>query len=201
MDPMPRLHTFAPQFQFAAAATTAGRDVGLQDYRGRWVVLFSLVAAHTSVCSTELVAFVDRSSAFAKREVELLAVSADSVYAQLLWLQQIERLGRKVEFPLLADSERILANMYGMMHGERSDVMARCTFVIDPGQTIRAVSVYPISVGRNVDEILRLVDALQYGDERKMATPANWTGGKGVAPLTPVTPGVFEFPIAPIEAK
>jgi peroxiredoxin (alkyl hydroperoxide reductase subunit C) len=182
-----RLNEPAPDF--LAAATTG--FVQLVDFAGRWLVLFSYVNDFTPVCTSEVVAFAERAKDFEKRGVKLVGLSADGIHAHIAWLNS-DTMPAKIPFPIIADLEGEIARAYGMVHpaspasGVRSRGpvrVNRCTFVIDPAQNVRAMIHYPMTVGRSVEEILRVVDALMYGDETGLNTLANWKAGeKGVAP-------------------
>jgi len=178
---LPRLGQTAPSFE---AETTHGR-IALEDFRGSWVVLFSHPADFTPVCTTEFVAFARIAPALKERGVELLGLSIDSIYAHLAWTKRIEELfGTRIPFPVIADGDRKVATLYGMIMPEQSGTeTSRCVFVLDPTGVVRAMIYYPLTTGRNIDEILRLVDALQTTDKHKVATPADWRpGGKVIVP-------------------
>jgi peroxiredoxin (alkyl hydroperoxide reductase subunit C) len=182
---LPRLNEPAPQFQ--ATATTG--PIKLADYKGKWVVLFSHPADFTPVCSTEFAAFARAKGEFDKRNVQLIGVSIDSVYSHLAWINSIEKLlDAKIDFPVIADLDMKVAQLYGMIHpGASTTATVRCVFFIDPNQTLRAMVYYPLTTGRNIDEIMRVVDALQLNTEKGLATPANWKPGDKCiipAPLT-----------------
>jgi peroxiredoxin (alkyl hydroperoxide reductase subunit C) len=184
----PRLELNAPVPDFEAN-TTQG-PIKLSDWqKGRWVVLFSHPADFTPVCTTEFVEFARRSPEFEKRGVALLGNSVDSVYSHIAWMRNIEeKLGVKVPFPVVADLDQKVSRLYGMIH-EPSAATApvRCVFFIDPKRTLRAMIYYPLNVGRNFDEILRVVDALQTADANGVACPANWRPGDDVIVSAPTT--------------
>lgn len=175
---LPRLGSPAPAFE---AETTHGR-LRLEDFRGSWLILFSHPADFTPVCTTEFAAFAKIAPDLKTRGVELLGLSIDSIYAHIAWIRNIEdKLGVAVTFPVIADLDRKVASAYGMiMPGESSTEASRCVFVIDPQQIVRAMIYYPLTTGRNMEEILRLIDALQTTDRHKVATPANWRPGEKV---------------------
>ncbi|MGB6838547.1 MAG: peroxiredoxin, partial [Dehalococcoidia bacterium] len=156
---MPRIGERAPDFE---ALTTQG-PLTMSDLRGQWVVLFSHPADFTPVCTTEFVALARRAEEFARRNVKLVGLSIDSIHSHLAWLRNIEeKLGVKIPFPVIADVDMKVANKFGMIHPEASTTATvRGLFVIDPEGFIRAMIYYPLQNGRSVDEILRLVDALQ----------------------------------------
>jgi peroxiredoxin (alkyl hydroperoxide reductase subunit C) len=181
----PRLNEPAPPFE---ALTTQG-TIRLADYAGSWLVLFSHPADFTPVCTTEFAAFAEIAPALRQRGVELLGLSIDSVSAHLAWLRNIrERMGVEITFPVIADADRAVATAYGMvMPGESRTETSRCVFVIDPAGTLRAMIYYPLTTGRNMREIVRLIDALQVTDQFQVATPANWEPGQHVVIPAPKT--------------
>lgn len=182
---MPVLNEPAPQF---TALTTAGK-ISLSDYKGKWVVLFSHPADFTPVCTTEFVAFSKLNDKFEKMNTQLIGLSIDSVHSHIAWLRNVEKnFGEKVKFPLIADLDMKVAHLYGMIHpGASNTSTVRCVFIIDPKQVLRAMIYYPLSNGRNMDEIMRIVTAMQYSDEHKVATPANWQPGDDVIVPAPAT--------------
>jgi peroxiredoxin (alkyl hydroperoxide reductase subunit C) len=184
---LPRLNEPAPNFD---AITTHGRKQ-LSDYTdaGKWVLLFSHPANFTPVCTTEFVAFSKLAPEFERRNVQLIGLSIDSIHAHLAWMRDIEEnLGVTVPFPVIADLDMKVAGMYGMIHPSASATAAvRAVFLIDPRRVLRAMVYYPLSTGRNMDELLRVVDALQTTDEFKVSTPANWRPGEGVIVPAPLT--------------
>jgi len=182
---LPRLGEPAPPFE---AQTTQGQ-IRLDDFRGSWLLLFSHPADFTPVCTTEFVAFAEIAPELKKRNVELLGLSIDSVYSHIAWIRNIEQnFGVKITFPVIADLDRAVATAYGMlMPGESSTEAARCVFVINPDGIVKAMIYYPLSTGRNMKEILRLIDALQTADRFTVATPANWEPGKRVIVPPPKT--------------
>lgn len=182
---IPRINDDAPDFE---AKTTHGL-VKLSDYRGKWVVLFSHPADFTPVCTTELTEFARRAEDFAQRNVQLIGLSIDSVFAHLAWVRNMEQhFGVKITFPMIADLDMKVAQKYGLIHPNASETATvRAVFVIDDKGKIRALIYYPMSCGRNMDEILRVVDALQTADKHGIATPANWCPGNDVIVPPPQT--------------
>ncbi len=188
---LPRLNEPAPEFE---AVTTHG-VVKLSDYRDSWLVLFSHPADFTPVCTTEFVAFTAIHPELQKRGVELLGLSIDSVYSHIAWVRNIkEKLGVEVPFPVIADLGKEVATLYGMiMPGESKTETSRCVFVIDPKGILRAMIYYPLTTGRNMQEILRIIDALQTTDKHGVSTPANWKPGEQViVPAPKTTEGAAE---------
>lgn len=179
----------APDFQ---ANSTAG-PITLSQFTkaGKWVVLFSHPADFTPVCTTEFVGFAELAAEFEKRNVQLIGLSIDSVFSHIAWLRNIEDTFKvKVPFPVIADLDQAVAQLYGMVHQPMNATMAvRCVFVIDPKQNVRAMVYYPMQVGRNMQEILRVLEALQTVDANACATPANWKKGDEVIVPAPATLG------------
>ncbi|HFD88132.1 MAG TPA: peroxiredoxin [Gammaproteobacteria bacterium] len=175
---MPRLNEPAPAFE---APTTHGVKK-LEDYRGKWLILFSHPADFTPVCTTEFMAFAKRHEEFQKLNCDLLGLSIDSHYSHVAWVRNIkEKFGIDIPFPIIADLSMTVAKAYGMIHPGAADTSAvRATFVIDPEGVLRAMVYYPMSNGRSIDEFVRLVTALQTSDEHGVATPENWQPGDKV---------------------
>jgi len=175
---VPRLGAPAPQFE---AVTTLG-TLKLEDFKGSWLVLFSHPADFTPVCTTEFVAFAKIHPKLRELNCELMGLSIDSVYSHIAWVRNIEeKLGQKITFPVIADLDRKVATLYGMvMPGESKTETSRCVFIIDDKQMLRAMVYYPLTTGRNMDEILRVIQALQTSDKHGVATPANWRPGDKV---------------------
>ncbi len=154
--------------------TTHGPKVLPKDYEGKWLILFSHPADFTPVCTTEFVAFQNRYEEFKKLNADLLGLSIDQVFSHIKWTEWIEEnMGVKIEFPIIADDRGTVADELGMSM-EGSTVTVRAVFFIDPKGTIRAVIYYPPELGRNFDEILRALKALQVSDANGVAMPANW---------------------------
>ncbi|HEX5434807.1 MAG TPA: peroxiredoxin [Candidatus Angelobacter sp.] len=184
---IPRINEQAPDFQ---AKSTQG-VIRLSDYtsRGRWVLLFSHPADFTPVCTTEFVEFARNHQEFEKRNVQLIGVSVDSVPAHIAWLRNIEQnFNVKADFPVVADLDQKVAGLYGLVHEAASDTApVRAVFFIDPKQNVRALLYYPQSLGRSIDEIVRVFDALQTADANAVSTPANWVPGRPVIVPPPQT--------------
>ena len=183
--PMLHLGETAPDFE---AVTTHG-PIKLSDYRGEWVILFSHPADFTPVCTTEFMGFAKMNPELEKRGVKLIGLSVDSVHSHIAWVRNIEeKMGVKIPFPVIADLSMNVGTLYGMIHpGQSATAAVRCVFVIDPDQILRAMIYYPLSTGRNMDEILRLVDALQAADKYGIATPADWRPGDQAIVPPPAT--------------
>ncbi|WP_445428111.1 peroxiredoxin [Alishewanella sp. HL-SH05] len=181
----PKLNKPAPAFN---AKTTHGMKT-LEDYKGKWLVLFSHPADFTPVCTTEFMGFATRADQFAALNCELLGLSIDSVHSHIAWARSIEEnFGVKITFPIIADLSMEVAKAYGMIQPGASDTAAvRATFIIDPNGILRAMVYYPMSNGRSIDEFVRVLKALQTSDEHKVATPENWQPGEDVIVPPPAT--------------
>lgn len=173
-----RIGDAAPNFH---ARTTMG-DVSLADYRGRWLVLFSHPADFTPVCTSEFVALSAAAPRFAALDCALLAVSVDSLYAHLGWLAAIQQhFGVHVDFPIVEDSSMVIGKAFGMIgEGALDAATMRSTYFIDPHGIVRAQTCYPATVGRSVEEMLRIVAALRRVDAHDVVTPAGWQPGEPV---------------------
>lgn len=183
---MPRIGDPAPDFN---QVSTHG-PIQFSSWQGNhWVLLFSHPADFTPVCSTELTELARRSADFEALQTKLLGLSIDSVHSHLAWRENLrEKLGVEIPYPILADLDMKVATLYGMLHpGASSTATVRAVFFIDPTRTVRAMAYYPMSVGRNVDELLRILQALQTGDAHKCATPVNWRPGEKVIVSAPKT--------------
>ena len=187
---LPRLNEPAPDFE----ATTTQGPLKLSDLKGKWVVLFSHPADFTPVCSTEFMAFAQNYDEFEKRNAVLIGISVDSVYSHIAWMRNIEEKGGvKIPFPVVADLDMKVASAFGMIHpGAATTATVRTVFFIDDKGIVRAMIYYPMSCGRNVDEILRVLDALQTADANGVATPANWRPGEPVVVPAPLTKDAAE---------
>uniref|UniRef100_I2Q3X5 Peroxiredoxin n=1 Tax=Desulfovibrio sp. U5L TaxID=596152 RepID=I2Q3X5_9BACT len=186
----PRIGEPAPDFE---VETTQG-ILRLEDFRGSWLVFFSHPADFTPVCATELIAFAGIRQDLLKLGCELLGLSVDSVFSHIAWVRSLEaRFAVTVDFPLAADTTGEVARRYGMlMPTESPNEPARLTYVIDDRQIVRAFAAYPMTTGRSVDEILRLVAALRTTDAHGVATPAGWKPGESVLAPPPRTQAMAE---------
>ena len=149
---------------------------------GKWVILFSHPKDFTPVCTTELGAVAKLKPELDKRNVKAIALSVDDVDSHKRWVSDIEETqSTKLNFPILADSDRKVANLYGMIHPDANDTLTvRSVFVIDPNKKVRLTLTYPASTGRNFAELLRVIDSLQLTDSHSVATPADWKDGDDV---------------------
>ena len=170
----------SPAPLFTTRTTMGTRS--LSDYRGRWLVFFSHPADFTPVCTSEFIAFAKAHEAFQALECDLLALSVDSLFSHVAWVRSIaESFGVEILFPITEDPSMAIATAYGMIHpSARDSATVRATFVIDPDGIIRAQTWYPMTTGRSVDEILRLVEALRLTDAEAVSTPEGWRPGDDV---------------------
>lgn len=182
---LPLIGDPAPAFE---AESTHGM-IKLSDFQGKWVLLFSHPADFTPVCTTEFIAFAQDYDEFTKRDVQLIGNSVDSIFSHIAWIRSIEQnAGVEIKFPIIADLEMNVAHAYGMIHPESNGTNAvRAVFIIDPKGTVRAMVYYPLNAGRNIAELLRLIDALQTADREGVSCPANWTPGAEVVVGAPRT--------------
>ena len=185
MPCLPSLGAIAPDFE---ANSTFGH-IKLSDYKGKWVVLFSHPGDFTPVCTTEFICFAKYYSEFQKRNTDLIGLSIDSNSAHLAWVYNICTLtGIEIPFPIIEDSSMKVAKLYGMISESVSSTSTvRAVFIIDDKQVLRTILYYPMTTGRNIPEILRIIDALQTSDKDKVVTPANWLPGMPVILPPPKT--------------
>nr|WP_321499034.1 peroxiredoxin [uncultured Methanolobus sp.] len=182
---MPLIGDDAPSF---TAKTTMGEINFPKDYKGKWVILFSHPADFTPVCTTEFMTFATMQEDFRALNTELIGLSIDSIYAHIAWLRTIKEKivykGMKdveVNFPVIEDLKMDVAKKFGMVQPNASSTQAvRAVFIMDPKAKVRAILYYPLSNGRNMDEIKRLILAMQKSDAENIATPANWQPGDDV---------------------
>lgn len=185
-QPRIELNGPAPDFE---ANTTHG-PIRLSTWqKDKWVILFSHPADFTPVCTSEFVEFAKICDALAAKNVAIIGNSIDSIYSHIAWTRNIEdKFGTRIPFPVIGDLDQKVARLYGMVHTPTSvTATVRCVFFIDPKRIIRAMIYYPLNVGRNFDEILRVVDALQTVDANGVACPANWKSGDEVIVPAPTT--------------
>jgi peroxiredoxin (alkyl hydroperoxide reductase subunit C) len=175
---MPTIGDPAPDFE---AVTTNG-VIKLSDFKGKWVLMFSHPADFTPVCTTEFMAFSPISDELKKLNVQLLGLSIDSVHSHLAWIRNVkEKMNVDIPFPIIADLDMKVAKKYGMIHpGSSSTATIRTVFFIDDKGILRAMIYYPLTNGRYIPEIIRLVQALQTTDKYGVSTPANWQPGDKV---------------------
>jgi peroxiredoxin (alkyl hydroperoxide reductase subunit C) len=177
---MPRIGDPAPDF---TAVTTQATEMRFSEWQGDdWVVLFSHPADFTPVCTTELTQFARRNDDFKKMGVKLIGLSVDSIHSHIAWLENMkDKLGVEIPYPMIADIDMKVSSKYGMLHpGASATATVRAVFIIDPKRVIRAIVYYPLNAGRSVDEVVRLVQALQTVDKHGVACPENWHPGDKV---------------------
>ncbi|NCD08038.1 MAG: peroxiredoxin [Negativicutes bacterium] len=190
---IPLIGDSAPAFK---AVTTQGEINFPEDFKGKWVILFSHPADFTPVCTTEFMTFASMAEEFKALNTELVGLSVDSLYAHIAWLRRIQELewnsmkNIEVKFPLIEDIKMDVAKKYGMIQSQSDTQAVRAVFVIDPKATIRTILYYPSSIGRNFDEVKRIIFALQKADKDNIATPANWRPGDDTIIPTPGSCGV-----------
>ena len=183
---MPRIGDMAPDFE---AVTTKGK-IRMSDFaKDKWVVMFSHPADFTPVCTTEMSGFAQRKGEFDALNTELLGLSIDSIHAHLGWVSNVQKnTGVYFDFPIIADIDMKVSKLYGMLQPNESETAAvRAVFFIDPNKKIRLIMYYPLNVGRNMDEILRALEALQMSDKYKVAMPLDWKKGDKVIVPPPKT--------------
>ncbi len=163
------------KFPELKAQTTKGMLNLPGDFKGKWMVLFSHPADFTPVCTTEFVAFAKRNDQFKELNAELVGLSIDQVFSHIKWIEWIKNtLNVKIPFPVIADHSGSIAEKLGMIHPGKETNTVRAVFVVDPESTIRLMIYYPQEIGRQVDEVLRALKALQISDKNKVAMPENW---------------------------
>ena len=188
---LPLIGDKAPAFK---ALTTTGTVHFPEDYAGKWVLFFSHPSDFTPVCTTEFMTLASMKDEFAELNVELLGLSVDSLYSHIAWIRKIEEFQwkgmqrMKIDFPVIADLNTKVSNLYGMLQPNVSSTQAvRAVFLIDPQGIIRSITYYPLTTGRNFAEIKRMIQAIQKSDEVHMSTPANWQPGDDLIISTPIT--------------
>lgn len=195
MNMMPRIGDQAPDFE---AMTTKGK-IKFSDYaKDKWIVMFSHPADFTPVCTTEMSGFAQRKDEFDALNTELMGLSIDSIHAHLGWVSNVKKnTGVYFDFPIIADIDMKVSKLYGMLQPNESETAAvRAVFFIDPTKKIRLIMYYPLNVGRNMDEILRALVALQTSDEHKVAMPLDWKPGDKVIVPPPKTLAEMEARLA-----
>ena len=181
---MPRIGDDAPDFK---AVTTQG-DIQLSDYaKDKWIVMFSHPADFTPVCTTEMSGFAERKEEFEALNTELIGLSIDSIHSHIGWVDSVKQnTGVYMDFPIIADIDMKVSKLYGMLQPNESETAAvRAVFFIDPKKKIRLIMYYPLNIGRNMDEILRALEALQFSDKNGVACPLDWRKGDKAIVLPP----------------
>lgn len=185
---MGNLPLIGDKFPEMTVQTTYGMKKLPDDYKGKWLILFSHPGDFTPVCTTEFVSFAQNYGTFQALNTDLLGLSVDQVQPHMKWVEWIENnLDQKIPFPIIADPLGTVAFKLGMIQPTRKTATVRAVFFIDPTGTIRLILYYPLEIGRNINEIIRALVALQVGDANKVALPANWPnneliGNKGIIP-------------------
>ena len=183
---MPRIGDIAPDFE---AVTTQGK-IKFSDYaKDKWIVMFSHPADFTPVCTTEMSGFAERKNEFDALNTELLGLSIDSIHSHLAWVNNVRtNSGVYFDFPIIADIDMKVSKLYGMLQPNESETAAvRAVFFIDPKKKIRLIMYYPLNVGRNMNEILRVLEGLQVSDANGVALPLDWQKGDKVIIPPPKT--------------
>ena len=200
LNRLPLIGDKAPAF---TALTTNGTINFPDDYKGSWVLFFSNPSDFTPVCTTEFMTMASMKEEFKEMNVSLLGLSVDSLYSHIAWIRKIEELEWKgmkhvkIDFPVIADLNTKVSPLYGMLQPNVSSTQAvRAVFVIDPEGIIRSIVYYPLTTGRNFQEIKRMIQALQKSDETHNSTPANWQPGDDLIISTPITVAAAEAGMA-----
>lgn len=180
---IPMLGSKAPRFN---ANSTFG-PLKLTDFIGKWLVLFCHPSDFTPICTTEIISFAKLNDEFSRRNCSLLGLSVDSNPSHIAWIKDIEKnTGTSIPFPIISDTNKEIANQYGMLSNINDNSQTvRNVYIIDPNQIIRCILIYPAQNGRNITEILRMVDALQMTDNENVLTPANWVPGSSTVAPSP----------------
>lgn len=183
---MPRIGDLAPDFE---ANTTYGPLKFSEYNKGSWVILFSHPADFTPVCTTEMSGFALNSDEFKSLNTKLMGLSIDSIHAHVAWVNNVKKnSGVLFNFPIIADIDMKVSKLYGMLQPNESETAAvRAVFIIDPTGKVRLIMYYPLNVGRNMDEIIRALKALQIADKHSVALPLNWVPGDKVIVPPPKT--------------
>jgi len=192
---MPRIGDMAPDFE---AMTTIGK-IKFSDYiKGKWTILFSHPADFTPVCTTELSGFAREKAFFEQHHTNLIGLSIDSIHSHIAWVNNVrEKTGVVFHFPIIADIDMKVSKLYGMLQpGESETAAVRAVFFIDPNAKIRLIMYYPLNVGRNMEEVKRVLEAMQTADEYKVALPLNWKKGEKVIVPPPKTMSELEERLA-----
>ncbi len=186
---MPGLSEDAPAFK---AKSTMGEIDFPGDYYGKWVIIFSHPAAFTPVCTTELLELAYLQDEFSEINTKLIVLSTDGLNSHIEWTKSMEEINYfdrekvKIKYPIVADNGYDISKKYGMIHPESNSTKdVRAVFIINPENKIRSIFVYPMEVGRNIDEILRTLTALQQAEKNDILTPANWKKGEDVLVMSP----------------
>jgi peroxiredoxin (alkyl hydroperoxide reductase subunit C) len=188
-----RIPLLGEQFPELEVITTHGKKRLPQDYAGKWFVLFSHPADYTPVCTTEFVAFQKRKSEFDNLGCEIIGLSIDQVFSHIKWVEWIkDKLEVQIEFPIIADDMGRVASALGMVHPGKGTNTVRAVFIVDPKGNLRTMFYYPQELGRNIDEILRSVRALQTSEQNGVAMPAGWPQNELIGANVIIPPAMDE---------
>jgi len=193
MEEQEKMPLIGEEFPEMEVQTTHGRKKLPDEFKGKWFVLFSHPADFTPVCTTEFVAFQRRFEAFKKLNCELIGLSIDQVFSHIKWVEWIkENLDEEIKFPVIADDTGRVAKILGLIHPNKGTNTVRAVFAVDPQGIMRAMIYYPQELGRNMDEILRMVRGLQTVDENDVAIPANWPNNELIGDEVIIPPATDE---------
>ena len=193
MEEQEKMSLIGEEFPEMEVQTTHGRKKLPDEFKGKWFVLFSHPADFTPVCTTEFVAFQRRFEAFKKLNCELIGLSIDQVFSHIKWVEWIkENLDEEIKFPVIADDTGRVAKILGLIHPNKGTNTVRAVFAVDPQGIMRAMIYYPQELGRNMDEILRMVRGLQTVDENDVAIPANWPNNELIGDEVIIPPATDE---------
>jgi len=193
MEEQEKMPLIGEEFPYMEVQTTHGRKKLPDEFKGKWFVLFSHPADFTPVCTTEFVAFQRRFEAFKKLDCELIGLSIDQVFSHIKWVEWIkENLDEEIKFPVIADDTGRVAKILGLIHPNKGTNTVRAVFAVDPQGIMRAMIYYPQELGRNMDEILRMVRGLQTVDENGVAIPANWPNNELIGDEVIIPPATDE---------
>ncbi len=188
-----RFPLIGEKFPELEVITTHGKIKLPDHYRGKWFILFSHPADFTPVCTTEFVAFQKRYDQFKELNTELIGLSIDQVFSHIKWVQWIkENLKVEIKFPIIADDTGQVSGKLGLIHPGKGTNTVRAVFIVDPESTIRAILYYPQELGRNMDEILRMIRGFQVSDKNGVAIPANWPNNELVGDEVIIPPAMTE---------
>lgn len=188
-----KLPLLGDQFPSMKVKTTHGIINLPEDYKGKWFVLFSHPGDFTPVCTTEFISFAKKADQFKELNAELIGLSVDQVFSHIKWVEWInDKMGVKVPFPVIADELGTVATRLGMLHEKKGTNTVRAVFIVDDKGILRLMMYYPQEIGRNMDEILRAVKALQTADANKVAIPANWPNNEIIQDKVIVSPPATE---------
>lgn len=193
MENLKKLPGLGDAFPSMEVVTTHGYRKIPEDYKGKWFVLFSHPGDFTPVCTTEFVGFAKKAEEFKKLNTELIGLSVDQVFAHIKWVEWInEKFDVKIPFPVIADELGRVANQLGMIHDQKGTNTVRAVFIVDDKGILRLMMYYPQEAGRNIDEILRVVKALQTADNNGVAMPENWPNNEVLGDKVIIPPAATE---------